>query len=158
MEANGKVRTGIAYRLAEPDWMIDQSPPERLNFAVLRLCELPRSGERLGSVALRSEGRGYIRLPELIRPCPMKSTLFLVHHPGDGALRLSTNFYALKRMTRDGCRFWHAIATDSGSIGGPVFDTTGALVAIHEGIGAAGNGTSVAWNAILRRHDPTSWK
>jgi len=157
-EANGEVRTGIAYRLAERDWLVDQSPPDRLNFAVLRLSELPRGGERLGAVALRSGGRGHISLPEVERPCPPGATLFLVHHPGGGAIRLSMSCYAVKRVTPDGCRFAHAIETDGGSVGGPFFDTSGALVAIHEGNGRVGNRTSVAWNAILHRHKPAEWR
>lgn len=157
-ELDGKVPAGIAYRLAEPAWLIEHSPAGRLNFAVLRLFDLPRGGERLGAVALGSRGRGYIRLPDVQRPCPRGSTLFLVHHPGDGAIRLSMSCYAVKAVARDGCRFSHAIAADRGSVGGPVFDATGALVAIHEGILGTGNGTSIAWNAILCHHDPGSWK
>src|ERR1043165_3710301 len=148
-ELDGRVPAGVAYRLAEPDWLIEHSPPEHLNFAVLRLFGLPRGGERLGAVVLGSRGRGYIQVPDVQRPCPMGATLFLVHHPGDGAIRLSMSCYAVKSVARHGRRLSYAIAADRGSIGGPVFDATGALVAIHEGIRATGTGTSIAWNAIL---------
>ena len=112
------------------DW---EAPPDRLDFAMLRLAHpLPDAGRR-----------GHYELDPDDYKFAKADVLFIFQHPLGAPLMVSTTVGAISNAA--GTRIRYQANTMQGSSGSPVIDTRGRLVAIHHySAGMANQGVPVS--------------
>lgn len=131
----------VASQHLDPD-----APPNRLDFAVLRLTHpLPDAGRR---------GHYYLD-PDDYRFSPV-GVLFIFQHPLGSTLMVSTTSGAIRNAA--GTRIRYQANTMLGSSGSPVIDTRGRLVAIHHySAGKANQGVPSSRIAIALQTSGHAW-
>jgi hypothetical protein len=146
---NGTCFPGVTFGLAI-DWLIDQSPPSKVDFevdpksgdpdpqeldyALIRLDGVPGSQPIGGPKAdPQSPKRGWIV------PRPGKydfagsRALFIVQHPKGDPLKLVLDTEAAPRLNANKTRVRYGTNTEGGSSGSPCFTANWELVALHHG-------------------------
>lgn len=136
---NTIINQGVEYRLAE-DWLIDVSPyvignqlpqPDELDYALLRVDEVP-GREPVGKNAEPgSPERGWIELPTEPREFLPNSPLFIMQHPKAEPLKLAFDTDAIIGLNPNGTTVTYRTNTEGGSSGSPCFDINWKLVALH---------------------------
>ncbi|HEY3907495.1 MAG TPA: trypsin-like peptidase domain-containing protein [Streptosporangiaceae bacterium] len=122
------VDQGTLFELAD-DWLAGSSPPDELDFALLRLSEaagLAPAG-RAGQLAQAPE-RGWIDQVGVDGFEP-GSPLFLLTHPAGIPLKLA--FGPSNGLNDNGTRLLHQVNTMLGSSGSPCFNARLELVGLH---------------------------
>lgn len=136
---NTIINQGVEYRLAE-DWLIDVSPyvignqlpqPDELDYALLRVDEVP-GREPVGKNAEPgSPERGWIELPTEPHEFLPNSPLFIMQHPKAEPLKLAFDTDAIIGLNPNGTTVTYRTNTEGGSSGSPCFDINWNLVALH---------------------------
>jgi hypothetical protein len=124
------------------------SPPEYLDFALLRLAE--RVGEQPHqSGSTSDQARGWFQLPVEEYDFNPQQGLLILGHP---QLKSESSAYPLKltsaspsgaRLTGHGCRLRYAVNTEVGNSGSPIMDEVFSPLALHH-LGSEGKPT---WDA-----------
>jgi hypothetical protein len=122
------VNAGALIALAE-DWLVASSPPDELDFALLRVTE-PIGTEPAGRAGQLAEApeRGWI---DQIGADGFEadSPLFLLTHPAGIPLKLA--FGPSAGLNDNGTRLRHRVNTMPGSSGSPCFNARLELVGLH---------------------------
>lgn len=136
---NTIINQGVEYRLAE-DWLIDVSPyvignqlpqPDKLDYALLRVDEVP-GREPVGKNAEPgSPERGWIELPTEPHEFLPNTPLFIMQHPKAEPLKLAFDTDAIIGLNPNGTTVTYKTNTEGGSSGSPCFDINWKLVALH---------------------------
>jgi hypothetical protein len=119
-----EVRRGAEYKLAQ-DWLIDSSPTNDLDYALLRVDGKPgaeAAGGRTGSPV-----RGWLTPhPQNVVP---NQPLFVYQHPQGRPLQVALD----RVLSVDGKLVRYSTNTEAGSSGSPAFNSELDLVALHHG-------------------------
>lgn len=140
------VTEGTIVRLAPGDWLVDGSPPSRvdaerapksgvpkpdeLDYAIVRLDGSPGSHPVGGKADPKAPARGWIdgRTPVAAAP---DSPLLIMQHPSAAPLKLALDMRAVIGQNANGTRLTYNVNTEGGSSGAPCFDANWDLVALH---------------------------
>lgn len=133
---------GVLFDL-DDDWLIDYSPnhpldpasqpppPDRLDYALLRLSE-PAGEGKVGDPGNRfGDKRGYIDLPAAAHTFAAGDPLNIVQHPRGRPLQLALDTEAVLGVNQNGTRVTYKTNTENGSSGSPCFTLKWDLVALH---------------------------
>lgn len=117
---------GQEYRLAK-DWLIEKSPPSKLDFALLQIDSSP------GSAPSSNEPNGPIRgyLTPISHDFLIGEPLVIIQHPKGSPRRFAVD--RVKRVQSNHMRVGYVTDTDYGSSGSPCFTVSFTLVALHQG-------------------------
>jgi hypothetical protein len=135
------VQAGNEFRLAT-DWLIDSSPADELDFALLRVegrpGEMPVAGQE------DAPPRGWLT-PAMHTFTP-REPLFIIQHPRAAPLAISAGGFVTQKSSPQ--RIVHSVSTLSGSSGSPCFTSDWRLVALHRAGSETGN-EGIPFSAIL---------
>jgi len=131
---NGPPKNGGFTALA-PEWLVDSSPTDELDYAVLRLAGTP------------GRERGWLR-PRAGHHFVPGEPLFILQHPRAQSMKLAVGSVTGVSVETD--RVTYSVNTEPGSSGSPCFTAGWELVALHHRGGATGN-QGVVIDAIARR-------
>lgn len=130
------------------EWKIAASPPapfelsggagevheDQLDYVVLRLREPVGSQPVVAAPAgpgQPARARGWYPLPASAPPVGEKTPLYIVQHPLGRSMEFAMEMEGGARFNAKRTRMAHAVNTEPGSSGAPVFTLDGALVALH---------------------------
>ncbi len=133
------LNSGVTYALAS-DWLIDasenfpldqESPPDRLDYALIRLAE-PAGSDTVGDKHNRAgEKRGFIPLPQTpFIPAPA-SGLSILQHPRGEPMKLALDSKGVMSPNDGKTRLRYQTNTERGSSGSPCFTFKWELTALH---------------------------
>ena len=139
-DLNGNlVPSGKTYALAD-DWLIDSSPAEELDYALLRVEGAPEAENAQGAV------RGYlIPQPHQFR---VNEPLFILQHPLAAEIKVGLGFVTAYNPLHK--RVTYNTNTEAGSSGSPCFTLDWELVAIHH-FGYSQGNMGIPLSAIQER-------
>ena len=155
--ANKIINHGTEYRLA-PDWLIDKSSdvkvnhlpqPDQLDYALLRVDEVPGNKPIGRSSEESSVKRGWVEIPTAPHNFRLDQPLFILQHPKGEPLKLALEPYAIKEIDPSGILIKYRTNTDEGSSGSPCFDSNWNLVALHH-TGGSNYNAGTPFNAIAK--------
>jgi hypothetical protein len=142
----GRVFEGTTFSLAH-DWLIDQSPPSRVDFEVDPKSKEPAPDEldyaliRLESdvgnrpIGAKAEPgspkRGWLIPRQKAYNFAAHKALFIVQHPEGDPLKLALDTEAAPRINGNATRVRYGTNTEKGSSGSPCFNVNWELVALH---------------------------
>lgn len=135
------VQSGSEFRLAT-DWLIDSSPTDELDYALLRVESMP--GELPIAGQQDAPTRGWLT-PAMHTFTP-REPLFIIQHPTAKPLAVSAGVFVSQRLSPH--RIVHSVSTLPGSSGSPCFRSDWSLVALHNAGSASGN-EAIPFSAIL---------
>jgi hypothetical protein len=122
------VREGTVYHLAR-EWQVDDSPPEDLGYALLRVAGFPGL-QPIGELAeANAEPRGWIGLSTEDPAVRAGSALYILHHGAKGVLQLAGG--KILATNRENSRLAYEATRGRGSAGAPCFDAEWRLLALH---------------------------
>jgi hypothetical protein len=128
--ADGKTMIqGQEYKLAD-DWLIDSSPTEQLDYALLRVEGAPGDDPVGGQAG--APPRRWLR-PATEHVFRRGDPLFMMQHPYAGPLKLSLSTDAIIGVNADKTRVRYGINAEPGSSGSPCFNENWQLIAMHHG-------------------------
>jgi V8-like Glu-specific endopeptidase len=136
VDENGKSPPGRTVRLAE-QWLVDSSPDDMLDFAVVRLAE------QAGKDRVANEARGYLKLKR--HTFTQDEPILILQHPMAKPLKLAIG--SVKNPV-DGERVTYSANTEGGSSGSPCFDCALDVVALHH-CGGLNHNRGVRMSQIL---------
>lgn len=138
---------GTEVRLRDGDWLVDASPPSRLDsmpevggqlpdddqldYALVRLAGEPGNDQVGASPLPTAPVRGWVGATAVAQPYAPDSALFVLQHPSGEPLKLA--FASVIGLNGNGTRLRHRVDTEPGSSGSPCFDRDLELVAVHHG-------------------------
>lgn len=122
---SGAVAQGSAYRLA-PDWLVDFSPVDALDFALLRVDGAPGDDPADGGSGARRWLVNVVGAP----PAP-GSPLACIQHPEGGPLKIAFELDSVVAVDEPKARLTYRLDTRPGSSGAPVLNERAELVALH---------------------------
>lgn len=141
-EDGQQVNRGREFRLAQTDWLVDQSPvgkyvdarhylpdPRELDYALLRISDSPG----LLSTDCDELPRGWIELANPSQNIEVGSSLTILQYPGGSPLRISIDTHAVTGFNENQTRVLYTTYTLPGSSGAPCFDINWRLTAMHQG-------------------------
>ena len=135
------VQSGSEFKLAS-DWLIDSSPANELDYALLRVegppGEMPVAGQQ------DAPARGW--LTPAMHTFTQGEPLFIIQHPKAESLAVSAGGFISRRSYPQ--RIVHSVSTLPGSSGSPCFTSDWRLVALHNA-GSAGGNEAIPFSAIL---------
>lgn len=132
------LREGQEYRLAaKTDWLIDKSPPDELDYALMRLEGTP-GGDSVGG-QVDAPPRGW--LSPQAHKFEVGDPLFVIQHPEARPLSFAPG--SIVGISNPQNRVTHNANTQAGSSGSPCFTSSWDLVALHH------KGRSTANEGIL---------
>ena len=140
------VQAGQEYKLAS-DWLIDSSPNDELDYALLRVEGNPGESSVAGQADAPTRGWLVPRAYSLIEGEP----LFIVQHPEARSLAISAGSF-LRHQTSPK-RIIHTVSTIGGSSGSPCFKSDWELVALHRAGSTRGN-EAIPFSAIVPKLPP----
>ena len=155
----GVNKSGVVYRAAMPDWLIDASPlhpsddpknhpgtplnppsppnvpADQLDYAVLRVAGRPGEQPVGGDMAPSglSKPRGWLNSGGPAYDFADRKALILFHHAQGDPLQFSIDTDSYFDANPQGTRVFHRTSTERGSSGSPCFDLDWNLVALHQG-------------------------
>lgn len=135
------VQSGSEFRLAT-DWLIDSSPADELDYALLRIKGTP--GEMHVAGQQDAPARGW--LTSGAHTFTQGEPLFIIQHPNAKPLAVSAGSFISQRSSPR--RIVHSVSTLPGSSGSPLFTSDWNLVALHSG-GSVGGNEAIPFSAIL---------
>jgi len=135
------VQSGTEFRLAT-DWLIDSSPADKLDYALLRVEGMP--GEMHVAGQQDAPARGW--LTPGAHTFTQGEPIFIIQHPRAQPLAVSAGGFISQRLSPQ--RIVHSVSTLPGSSGSPCFTSDWNLVALHSG-GSAGGNEAIPFSAIL---------
>jgi hypothetical protein len=138
---------GKAFSLTKENWLVDFSPPSRVDLEAGLAEEIP-SDEELDYVLVKLEGnpgldrlgsdpdpqgsaRGWIRFTAVNYDFPSNSPLFIIQHPESSPLQLTFDTNSIVAVNANGTRVRYRTNTLPGSSGAPCFNQDLELVALH---------------------------
>jgi hypothetical protein len=142
------VNGGTVYRLAEPKWLLDESPysahdlkddedgnptPLELDYALVRVKGAP-GNDPVGGPGVRgphSEPRGWIDIPATTHDFMALPSVFIMQHPEGGPLKLAFDTQSVIGVNANNSRVRYKTTTEPGSSGSPCFDANWNLIAMH---------------------------
>lgn len=119
------LNSGVEYRLAA-DWLVDTSPIEGLDFALIRLKAT--AGRDAVSNQVGAETRGWLRVTE--HKFDVGERLFIIQHPNASPMKLGTG--TVEKVSSDQTKICHDADTEGGSSGSPCFTMGWELVGLHQ--------------------------
>jgi hypothetical protein len=129
LAAGNVVSPGLEHRLAK-DWLVDQSPPSELDYALVRVEGAP--GDRpLGHGAEPGAPARRWIVPAPKHAFAPGTPLFIVQHPRANPIQLALDTEAVLGLNGNGTRVRYRTNTERGSSGSPCFDQDWNLVALH---------------------------
>jgi V8-like Glu-specific endopeptidase len=126
---DGTVRGGTAVALATAGAVIRASPPDALNYVLLRL-ERPIGEERPDPV---SPPRGWFQVPETDLAVPPGRTVVVPNYPRGEPLKLAFGSTAEPGPGAEPNRVWYRVFTAPGASGAPCLDENWQPFALHLG-------------------------
>lgn len=147
-----EVESGLEYRLASENWMIDSSPPssvdlvnsltnqlpqpDELDYALLRLSEkagyhLVNAKSEPKSDNLAAPTRGWVQAPATSPDLDSDGSVLIMQHPLGAPLKLAFGTSAYVGMNKNNTRLRYSVSTEQGSSGSPVFNVNWELAALH---------------------------
>ncbi len=140
-ESGTTVQPGQEYKLAE-NWLIDSSPKNELDYAILRVegkpGEMPVAGQH------DAVNRGW--LTPLSYTFTNGEPLFIIQHPEAKPLSIAPGSFLNHNASPQ--RIIHSVSTLGGSSGSPCFTSNWDLVALHCS-GSSGGNYAVPFSTIL---------
>jgi V8-like Glu-specific endopeptidase len=136
------VQLGSEFRLAT-DWLIDSSPADELDYALLRVKGMP--GEMTVANQQDAPPRGWLTAGA--HTFTEGEPLFIIQHPEAKPLAVSAGSLLSHKSSQ---RIVHSVSTLPGSSGSPCFTYDWKLVALHNA-GPAGGNEAIPFSAILDR-------
>jgi hypothetical protein len=118
------VREGQEFRLAD-DWLIDFSPPEQLDFALVRVKGQPGTQPVGGQMG--APQRGWL-LP-VGHTFQVSESIQIIQHPEANPLKIASGSITALKAGQN--RILYSANTERGSSGSPCFDGNWDLVALH---------------------------
>ena len=128
-EDESSIELGTTYSLAE-EWLIDSSPSDKLDFALLRVNGRP--GDDSASGVAGAAIRRWLVASSAPPPAP-GDALACIQHADGGPLQIAFEQNAVVGLNPKQTRLTYRLNTRPGSAGAPVFDREARLVAIHSG-------------------------
>lgn len=140
------ISEGAVFTLASDDWLVDASPPSRvdaerepksgvpkpdeLDYAIVRLVGSP--GTRPAGVKNDPQAppRGWIRCGRPVAAAPA-SPLLIMQHPDAAPLQLALDMRGVIGPNANATRLTYHVNTEGGSSGAPCFNAAWDLVALH---------------------------
>jgi len=111
---------------------VDGEPDERhLDFAVLRLAEPVGAMPVVAVPGMAAAPRGWFSLPAGRVELTERTPLYVVQHPDGRSMEVALEMEGGARFNAARTRVSHAVNTEPGSSGSPVFTFDGAPVALH---------------------------
>lgn len=144
----GTVQAGQEHRLAA-DWLIDSSPDDELDYALLRVEGRP--GEMPVGGQTGAPARGW--LTPQAHAFTKGEPLFIIQHPQARALAVSAGGFLSYSSSPP--RIVHNVSTLPGSSGSPCFTSDWRLVALHNA-GSAGGNEAIPFSAIIPKLRPVT--
>ena len=126
--ADGTTFDGTLFKLAAADWLIDSSPVDELDYALLRVDGTP--GDDPVGGQKQAPVRGFLT-PKKDHTFDLDSPLFIVQHPKGAPLQLALDTNAITGVYEGGNRVRYRTNTLPGSSGSPCFNANWELVALH---------------------------
>jgi len=125
VSSEGTLGKGIEYRLST-DWLLDSSPIEDLDYALLNLRD--SAGSEPVSNQQGAPNRGWLK-PE---PHEFQNAehLFIIQHPEATPMKLGAG--RVDQLAANDKRVCHDVDTEPGSSGSPCFTMDWNLVALHQ--------------------------
>lgn len=122
---------GTEYRLPAQNWLIDSSPIEQLDYALLRVSDAPGDSQ-MGTQKGSSDAppRGFL-IPATNYAIQPHTPLFIVQHPQGDPLQLALDTDAIISVDPTGTRVRYRTNTLPGSSGSPCFNSNWELVVLH---------------------------
>jgi hypothetical protein len=122
----GKLLPGVTYKLAS-DWLVSSSPPEQLDFALLRLAD--RAGDGTLGEQPNAPIRGFLR--PTTKGVGDGDPLMVIQHPRAVPLKFALG--AVRNLTPPADKEYvtYDVNTLDGSSGSPCFASDWSLVALH---------------------------
>jgi V8-like Glu-specific endopeptidase len=136
------VQSGEEYRVAD-SWLIDSSPADELDYALIRVKANP--GEM--HVAGQPDAPQRRWLVPVAHAFTAGETLLIIQHPEGKPLKLSAGTFLRSKTSPP--RIIHNVSTLGGSSGSPSFTSDWRLVALHNG-GSPTENEAVPFSAILQ--------
>lgn len=139
------LQDGTVYTLALSEWLVDSSPPskvdtdpqaleepstEELDYAILRVDGEP-GNEVIGKSDASNNKRGWVKIQQEPFEFAPDSPLIIVQHPDTQALKLSIDTQGIIGINKNGTRVKYRTNTEGGSSGSPCFNINWELVALH---------------------------
>jgi hypothetical protein len=121
---------GQTYSLAAPDWLVDNSPENEFDYALLRVAGTP------GEDPLRDKTRGWLTTDTSYTFKP-NDPLYIIQHPlfpnknQSEPLKVVLSPNSIISVSPDGRRVAYKTDTEPGSSGSPCFTANWGLVALH---------------------------
>jgi hypothetical protein len=135
------VQSGSEFRLAN-DWLIDSSPVDDLDYALLRVegapGKMPVAGQQ------DAPARGW--LTPTMHTFTQGEPLFIIQHPRARPLAVSSGGFINRKSSPQ--RIVHSVSTLPGSSGSPCFRSDWSLVALHSAGSGVGN-EAIPFSIIL---------
>jgi hypothetical protein len=140
---DGETHNGESFKVVEPDWLVDSSPPSpldeapvagqlpkpcQLDYAVIRLQGSP--GETKANPH-DPRARGWYELPDHGYEFDADSFLLIAQHPDRAPLQFAADEKSVISSNGNGTRVTYRTNTLGGSSGSPVFNATLDVVALH---------------------------
>ncbi len=139
---------GTTFALDLDDWLIDKAPPApfedadlrggtpadaELDYAVVRLKGTPGAAGAAGDASSpQAPPRGFIVVPGGAPAALMvDDPLYVVQHPAGAPIKIAIETHGVIQYNDNNTRLQHAVNTEPGSSGSPVFDLLGNLVGLH---------------------------
>ncbi len=113
---------GIEVSLAGQGWVLDKSPPAKLDYALLRLAT------PAGDAALAGVPRGWLT-PTADYAFVKDEPLLILQHPAGRPLQISVGY--LRDLNQQIQRIAYTVNTEGGSSGSPCFSMGWHLIALH---------------------------
>jgi hypothetical protein len=122
------VNPGTEYKLPAQDWLIDSSPVDDLDYALIQVDGTP-GDDPVGNQQGAPE-RGFLT-PWMDYQFAPGTPLFIVQHPQGDPLKLALDTEAITGVFDNGARVRYRTNTLPGSSGSPCFNADWQLVALH---------------------------
>jgi V8-like Glu-specific endopeptidase len=125
------VNEGVVYTLADT-WLIDSSPFEELDYALVRL-DRKAGDEIVGGWpgTTKAPKRGWMTIKKTGYTFPPGSELLIVQHPRGDPLSIASDTDSIIEMNAQTKRVRYRTNTEPGSSGSPCFNASLELVALH---------------------------
>jgi V8-like Glu-specific endopeptidase len=141
LEDGTELNKGVFYKLAENNWLVDDSPnyaldqlppPNCLDYALLRLEGTPGNDPVGGGQAINEQAkRGWLELPQNAYNFVPDTPVFILQHPKGSPLKLAIGERSVIEVNENQTRVKHRTNTAGGSSGSPCFSQNWELIALH---------------------------
>jgi hypothetical protein len=135
------LRKGQEYCLAH-DWLIDKSPPDELDYALMRLEGMP--GDDVVGGQFGAPSRGWLN--PRAHQFEVGDPLFIIQHPEAEPLSFAAGSIIGISSARN--RVTYDVNTEPGSSGSPCFTSNWDLAALHQK-GASNANEGILFSTIL---------